>query len=119
MYTDYDIALRLIEKQIPNLNKKDINTLINHLIAFERNQRGKSFENRKLFRLDNWIPSPKTIREVILSGIRVIDIKYCIDNFQKFALTKSWKKKENLDAKFIAHVNIMVSKSKITLFKSN
>lgn len=115
MYEDNHSALALLEKQIPNLNKKDINTLVQHLIVLSSEIRNKTLTSNNPIKLDQWIPSPKTIKEVIMGGVRVIDIKYCIEDFQQFALTKGWKIKDNLDAKFIAHVNIMASKSKISL----
>lgn len=118
MYEDNYTALALIEKQMPNLNKHDINMLVQNLIELSSEIRNQILASSEPVKLDQWIPSPKTIKEVIMGGVRVIDMKYCIEDFQQFALTRGWKLKDNLDAKFIAHVNIMVSKSKITLTNS-
>lgn len=115
MINRIDETLQLIEQQIPNLNKNDINQLIENLTQIANDKRTQALDNHAVTRIDQWIPSPKTVKEAISLGVRVIDFKYCIEDFQQFALTRTWRLKDNLDAKFLVHVNIMASQSKISL----
>ena len=110
-----DIALKLMEEQIPGLNKEDVGMLIEHLVEIATQSRHSNSKDKTITTLDQWTPSPNAVKETLAIGIRVVDIKYCIEDFQRFALSRKWTLDDNLDAKFIAHVKIMVSQGKITL----
>ena len=110
-----DTALKLMEEQIPDVSKKDIGNLIDHLAQIAAEKQQIDLTNENTTALNQWIPSPNTVKEIIAVGIRVADIKYCIEDFQRFALSRKWTLNDNLNAKFIAHVKIMVSQRKITL----
>ena len=110
-----DTALKLMEEQIPSVSKKDVGNLIDHLTEIASIKQQSELTNESVTELSQWIPAPNTIKEIITIGIRVADIKYCIEDFQRFALSRKWTPKDNLNAKFIAHVKIMVSQGKITL----
>jgi hypothetical protein len=111
--------MNLIKRDIPHLKESDINHLVESLMSISKQKRSSIDNQEDLGDIEQWAPSPKTIKEIIDRRVRIIDVSFCIEDFQQFAKSKGWQVSDNLDAKFIVHVNIMIAKFRIKPVASN
>lgn len=111
MTTLNEEAYRLLKKDIPHATFKDVDGLLSSVetVYFEKRAEGKGTD------LQSWLPKKETVLELLNSRVRLVDLKYCIDNFRTFAESRGWSSSDNLDAKLIGHVKIMVQNGKISL----
>lgn len=106
-----EAAYRWIKKEIPDVTFKDIDGLLSCVEAVYAAKRAEG----QGADLQAWLPKKETILELLNSRVRLVDLKYCIDNFLTFAESRGWKSSDNLDAKLIGHVKIMLQNGKISL----
>lgn len=109
-------AMYLLKEGNPDIKEKDIDNLINNLIEVSDQKRNEFLDSEQTSeKLDHWLPHRKTVKEIIRGRVRQVDLKYCIEDFRKFAQSKGWTAKDNLDAKLIGHIKIMVANNRISL----
>lgn len=106
-----EAAYRWIKEEIPDISFKDVDGLLSCVETVYASKR----INAQDVKLQSWIPKKETVLELLNSQVRLVDIKYCIENFLTFAESRGWKTSDNLDAKFIGHIKIMLQSGKITL----
>lgn len=106
-----EAAYRWLKDDIPNITFKDVDGLLSCIetVYFEKRAEGKGGD------LQFWLPKKETVLELLSARVRLVDLKYCIDNFRTFAESRGWGSSDNLDAKLIGHVKIMVQNEKISL----
>lgn len=104
-------AYRWIKQEIPDVTFKDIEGL---LTCVEAVYSAKRSEGQGVD-LQDWLPKKETVLELLNSRVRLVDLKYCIENFLTFAESRGWSSSDNLDAKLIGHVKIMLQNGKISL----
>ena len=110
-----DLALRLIKKEMSDVQEKDIINLLSHLEQISDVKRKDALNSSELNIYTDWIPSRTTVKEILEGRVGLVDLKYCIEDFLNFAESKKWGLHDNLDTKLITHIKIMIQQSKITL----
>lgn len=105
MNQNYHIEQILDETQ--SLNKADILSAINVIAEVDRKKR-ENFNS-----IDNWIPRPETISNLVRLIIYPLDLDYTLETFADRVREKQFSLDSTLDSKFIVHAKYLVSSGKI------
>jgi len=108
-------SLQTLKKDLPEIKEEEVIIFISHLKTISDKKRLDGLKDTTLNLYDKWIPSRHTVKEILDNRLDLDDLKYCIEDFRRFAQSKGWGVNDNLDTKLITHIKIMVSQSKITL----
>ena len=111
-----EVALGQLQNDFPDANVNDVVNLITNLEAISRAKReDANGAGSSLYTLDQWMPNPQTVKELLDAGVRLVDLEQCIIDFRAYAATRQWGIQDNLDAKLIGHIKIMIQSNKLTL----
>lgn len=110
-------SIRLLEKEIPGVDKKDITNLISNIEAISKGLRASFNQDLKVAdKVSLWVPENKTTKEALGMNLGIDQLNTAIQDFRIFSKTKGWGIQDNLDAKFITHIKIMLQQKKLVIF---
>lgn len=107
-----ELAVSLITEDMPDIKEQDITKLISIIEEASDINRDNFLSQEQLID-ERWIPSRKTVIETFQNKVNQSDLHICIDSFIQLAKSKGWGSRDNLDAKFITHIKIMLQSDKI------
>lgn len=100
---DLKALLLVLNDDLGDISNNDLSSLMGIIESL-------AYTKGRINHLDNqWVPSPKSVLEVLTLGLPPLDLEKTISSFISFAQQRNYE--QHLDSKFITHAKLQLNRN--------